>query len=46
MLAIQTALGIATALVVLAQAGLLALIVATAFAGAPLRGLGPEFGCC
>ena len=43
LLAMQTALGIATALVVLAQAGLLALIVATAFAGAPLRGLGPEF---
>jgi ATP-binding cassette, subfamily C, bacterial CydD len=44
LLAIQTALGIATALVVLAQAGLLALIVATAFSGAPLRELGPEFG--
>src|SRR3954453_6066416 len=44
LLAIDTLLGIATALAVLAQASLLSLIVAKAFHGAPLRGLGTEFG--
>jgi thiol reductant ABC exporter CydD subunit len=43
LLAIDTALGLATALAVLLQAGALAWIVAHAFAGAPLRELGPGF---
>ena len=43
LLAIDTLLGVATALAVLAQASLLALIVAKAFDGAPLRALGTEF---
>jgi ATP-binding cassette, subfamily C, bacterial CydD len=43
LLAIDTLLGIATALAVLAQASLLSLIVAKAFEGAPPRGLGTEF---
>ena len=44
LLVIDAVLGVATALAVLAQASLLAVIVADAFAGAPLRGLGLEFG--
>jgi ATP-binding cassette, subfamily C, bacterial CydD len=44
LLAIDSALGVATGLAVLAQATLLARIVARAFAGAPLRGLGLDLG--
>ena len=44
LLAIDTVLGVATALAVLAQASLIARIVARAFAGEPLRGLGLDFG--
>jgi ATP-binding cassette subfamily C protein CydD len=44
LLAIDTLLGVATALAVLAQASVLSLIVARAFDGAPVRGLGTEFG--
>lgn len=43
LLAVDTVLGVITALAVLAQATLLARIVARAFNGAPLRGLGLEF---
>ncbi|HUO70362.1 MAG TPA: thiol reductant ABC exporter subunit CydD [Solirubrobacteraceae bacterium] len=43
LLAIDTALGIATALAVLLQAGALARIAARAFAGATLRTLAPDF---
>ena len=42
LLVLDAVLGVATALAVLAQASLLAVIVADAFAGAPLRGLGLE----
>ena len=44
LLAIDTVLGVATAIAVLAQASLLARIVTRAFAGVPLRRLGLEFG--
>lgn len=44
LLALDTALGGITAVAVLAQATLLARIVARAFGGAPLRGLGLDFG--
>ena len=44
LLAIDTLLGVVTALAVLAQASVLALIVAKAFEGAPVRALGTEFG--
>src|SRR4051795_1899710 len=44
LLAIDTLLGVTTALAVLAQASVLSLIVAKAFDGAPVRGLGTEFG--
>ncbi|MGA2014191.1 MAG: thiol reductant ABC exporter subunit CydD [Solirubrobacteraceae bacterium] len=44
LLAIDTALGIGTAMAVLLQASLLALIVARAFDGAPLRTLRLDFG--
>jgi thiol reductant ABC exporter CydD subunit len=44
LLAIDTALGVATAFAVLAQASLLARIVARAFEGAPLHTLGTEIG--
>jgi thiol reductant ABC exporter CydD subunit len=43
LLAIDTGLGVATAITVLLQASLLARIVARAFAGAPLRTLGLDF---
>jgi ATP-binding cassette, subfamily C, bacterial CydD len=43
LLAVDAALGLATALAVLLQAGMLALIVARAFDGEPLNALGPEF---
>jgi thiol reductant ABC exporter CydD subunit len=43
LLAIDAALGVSTALAVLAQACLLAVIVAQAFDGVPLHGLGTEF---
>src|SRR5215469_10844234 len=44
LLAIDTALGVATGLAILAQATLLARIVAHAFGGAPLRRLALDFG--
>src|SRR3954462_1521051 len=44
LLAIDTLLGLVTELAVLAQASVLSLIVAKAFDGAPVRGLGTEFG--
>src|SRR3954463_2509536 len=44
LLATDAVLGIATALVVLVQASLLARIVARAFSGAPLSALGLELG--
>ncbi len=44
LLAVDTVLGLATALAVLVQASVLAAIIAEAFAGAPLSGLGLEFG--
>ena len=43
LLAVDAVLGLATALAVLLQASMLALIVAEAFTGEPLRGLGREF---
>jgi thiol reductant ABC exporter CydD subunit len=43
LLAVDAALGLATALAVLLQAGMLALIVSEAFDGEPLGALGPEF---
>ena len=43
LLAVDTALGLATALAVLLQAGALAHIIAKAFSGVPLRDLGPAF---
>jgi ATP-binding cassette, subfamily C, bacterial CydD len=43
LLAVDAALGLATALAVLLQASMLALIVAEAFTGEPLSGLGLEF---
>ena len=43
LLAVDSALGLATALAVLLQASMLALIVAEAFTGEPLSGLGREF---
>jgi hypothetical protein len=42
LLAIDAVLGVATALAVLAQASRLAVIVAEAFDGTPVRALGPE----
>jgi thiol reductant ABC exporter CydD subunit len=44
LMAVDTALGIGTAVAVLAQAGLLALIVARAFSGEPLHALWLDFG--
>jgi thiol reductant ABC exporter CydD subunit len=44
LLVLDAVLGVATALAVIAQASLLAVILAEAFAGAPLRGLGLELG--
>jgi thiol reductant ABC exporter CydD subunit len=44
LLTLDTALGVGTAVAVVLQAGLLALIVARAFDGRPLRGLWPYLG--